>query len=283
MKRLLVLACLLLLPTAAAHDEVGAFDAPDGAQVNVLDYRLASINEHEELPPPGEVINRTYDATKIHNYDVLQHDLILTVEASAEYVAESEGVWDLTFYQDGKILPGCTGHIVTSDLGGFLAGDFSDKNSRTIHCVRAGTDALNDIIHNHTITAILSIGSGTPADLTHLDISVNVIRQDRVIMSQPTTFELVTGLSALEFLVLPLLAILGLFLWSRNDVGVRLLGTLLLLVDSGMAGALAFTIRGGAYGILLPMAILFLAAGIYTFVKWVMQLTGYSPTPGRGN
>lgn len=171
----LILCALMAFPGAVAFPG----DA-EGAATRLEVWELTSFNEHiEGVTTPGEYLNLTYNASKDHNLFTYRHELVFTIEIAATMILDSDGVWNLTFDQDDKALNACTGHIVTLDPG-ILGGDVVYEYTQTLHCTRLGSEALNNVIHNHTFVLDISVESGSPSNLEHLDVSVKIERQDIV-------------------------------------------------------------------------------------------------------
>lgn len=94
--------------------------------------------------------------------------------------------------------------------------------------------------------------------------------QDVVILNPATPFEVLTRLTSLEFAIFPSIAIAGVFLWTRKDFGISLLGSILLLFDGALLVALYRTAAPWP-GLLALAFLLFIAFG-YTAVLSFLDL-----------
>lgn len=91
--------------------------------------------------------------------------------------------------------------------------------------------------------------------------------------SMPTDFERFAELTALEFLVFPLLGLIGIVVWSRSlDMGVRAFGAFLTIF--GGTAALGFSIDRGLGAVwrgMVPLAVSLVAAGGYMLLRQFIE------------
>lgn len=215
MIRLLVVALMLyLVPVAGAVETSGAEFYVTSYSLTADAFHLANINV------AGEYINATYNASKRIDYEVIAHRLVIVIEVTAGMDLASSGRWQLNFTQDEAPLGACTIQIPTSDPGGFLSGDLVVYPGYTLHCIREGSAALDNVDHTHRYTLQVTVASGTPDAIDFLDVGVFITREDTYLVPQDAN-EILDTLAVFT----PLLAFLIAAVWAEmsRDILVYIL------------------------------------------------------------
>lgn len=227
MKRLVALAILVASMPVAAQDTSDLIWGT-GETGELLTWRILEDNlEGVTVTSTG-----TFSWLKFHPYEnaVPQGLLLIDITATYTFIQDGDGTWAFTFETDqGLDWSECFWHVTTVNPGGFLAGDLVAYATYNVRCATAAV-----LVEDATVTYWINrtVLSGAPASLEDQHISVTGDRGDFVIMSQPTSFELLTGLTASEFLIIvPGLPLLGIYLWTRKDLGIQLFGIVLVGVD----------------------------------------------------
>lgn len=189
---------LLAVPSVYANEDTNG-------TLGMMTYPIAaeSFNLGPITPAgAGEVLNFTYNASRPHAFEVVDHRLVMGVSMTHSVLQDSVGEWNITIYQDGIELNGCSYVFPTENVGGFLAGEFETYPPYGLSCIRTGATSLNNQDHTHTITVEFQVESGTPADIDNSFISFGIQRRDVYVIPDTLTIEPFDTWLPLGFLII---------------------------------------------------------------------------------
>lgn len=257
-----VLLLLLVPPTTAQTTADLIWE--QGELGEIVRYRVVEQNI-EDTSLSHEVQGNWLDFTP---YEKAIPQSIMFVEIHATYTMQlaSDGVWNVTVEtSNGHLLDNCYYHVTTVAPGGFLEGDLVAYATYTVKCATIGTatdDAPFTLWVNRTIL------TGTPDTPLDSHITVVVDRGDFIVTSQKTDFELLTNLTAFEFAFIFALLLFGLWLWGREDFGVRFFGATLVVLDFSLTLSFFVASRGAAWPLFSVLLLTMFALAFWMYYGW---------------
>lgn len=240
------LTLLLLTPVAAAF----------GVVQDVREFHVYSDTESRDNAAAGVLMSGSFEDAFPFTGEVINHTLAIGLTYIGEYTLSSNGVWLVTL----DLRPGgriCEFSVETIDPGGLLTGDLLVFAPNNIFCRTIALGA--NTTHTHDFWVNRTLQSGTPNAPTHEVISINARSTNVVILSEPSVFESVLQLTALEFISIIGLSVTGFYLWTREGLGARFFGLFLV----GFTAAITFAVWArtlawnGLSGLALVMVLLF--------------------------
>lgn len=246
---LLALLSLLFTPGALAAN------LPDEHVVQYVAFVHTQRNSNGDLPQID------VDVRKVHGWDVAAGDSVL--ELRANYLVSSGGAVspfaEFRLVWDEQPLDACEWRV---EGGTITGGRFNPVISMFCQVPEWAEPGA------HTVAVDRTSSSGTPI----VDATTSIILHQKETVTTMTNFEGLTGLTAIEFLIFPALAFLGSFMWSRNDVGVRLFGIFLVLFDWALVLAFYASASGQAWRGLLVLLVMLLPLAGWMAVNLVLDL-----------
>lgn len=229
------LVLVSLAAPAAAGQTTGGFQP----ETDVRQWTVPILHQLVEGAAPAA--DTTFDVVTPHTLMHVRGTSIVYVEVWMQHQGQAIGSWRQQYdvWVDSAQLPGC--EIVLERFG-----DSTSTRETSFSLACGLPEYLEDGEHRFRI--IVTNLAGVP-NVVASQVSVWLEQTEEV--TTMTNFEAVTGLTALEFFVFPLLAVIGAVVWSRStDMAVRAFagvlplaaGALLLLV--GMEAGLGDVWQG---------------------------------------
>jgi len=252
----LVFVGILLVPGAVAQDTFPGDE--DNGESHILRYNIDTFNSHvTSITGPQTLLVHEYNASKLHNQFVTNAAALITIHLETVVLETSDGSWVITL--DHPSIPThCTRHILTVDATGILSVPFPTKSAYYIACNIPLDTANNNVYNNQTLTINITVDDGSPSDIEHLDLTVQIERQDTALY--PMNIEITNLWQFLPLIVAIVFMILG---ETKRDV-----------IYKGAAGLLFFFTIIPAWN-LFPIWTLgiFAAIGLYLLLAFMMDDT----------
>lgn len=225
MTKWLLVAMLVIVAAPASAGAFSDENCPD-ATCEVKRYTLTTRAASVQDPPAGVILSHTYDKNILHSYDLVASTVVLEIKQTAMWFNNANGVWRVFASQDGTPIPNCEWRMETT--ANIPVGNRLTTQHNSIYCNLPLSAGMED---PSTITLTRAVQSGTPDPIEHNVLTLIVVREDVVILSQKTAFEIMTGFTGAEFAAVMAVAIVGVILWSRSkDFIVQGFGALLVIV-----------------------------------------------------
>lgn len=213
---------------------------------------------------------------KLHTNELAPAGSILRVNVQATFgiILSSDGQWLYQLLIDGVAVQDCFFVVPTVNPGGFLSGDFPVFPSYDVDCT-VEPEIVQSWEEGETVGIqwTRSVLTGVPDAPTASTVNLVVEREDFIVTNSPSNFELLTGLSALEFAIFPTLAFLGVILWSRaQDGAVRVFGAVLTILSGVLLLAFAVFIGiADAWFGTVAFASLMMLVGVYLIIRFMLE------------
>lgn len=267
-----LLLLLLALPlVAATHIPEGTWSSQDALSQELAAGGQATVVEYEQDIHTSNVVGsfslRMFSGRFDTRPEAYPSRWIIEVGTTKTIQQNSNGVWNYSISVDSVPVPNCFFTVQTFSAGGFLTNMITYPNY-PLTCVIAAPS-----FGHHWVNVTRTVASGTPATVSASMTSIVITRVDYVVLDMPTGFEELTGLTALEFLIFPTLALIGYVLWGRsNDVAVRGFGGALTMLSGALLLGFALAAGiGSIWGGTVAFSIVLMVLGGYLIVRMTLD------------
>jgi len=246
MKALFIVLLLVAMPVVSAasiRDEVG-----------VVEWRQHVYSVDELADWNGDVVSVTL--TRPHNFGVVDSEVLVAMTMNV-ILSGSNGARTFNTAIDGVDLDFC------AQIAGSPGTVTPRGNIGGVQGCPPTSGGVNQLVigeeQNWTFS---NSGTGT---VDGVYASVYVYVQDTVVLDAATPFEQLTNLTALEFLLFFAIILLALWLWGRQDLGVRIFGATIAALDFTLVLGFFVASRGQAWPLFMTLGTAFLSLTIWMF------------------
>lgn len=267
MKRLHLLFVVLMVAALVTAPPVGSAKTP-APDVREWRQHITTLP-----PPPGgntntlAIPNTTFVVDYPHSLQHVNGTSIILVDAWVQFrspaLGEDRARWEV--HIDGVLYDDCEWKLRrTSAEGHVQESDFR------VWC--PANAFLEEGAHSFQFVQTIEAG-GSPVDRARADV---ILFQIQEVEEPMTNFETATGLTALEFLVFPIVAVIGVIVWSRStDPVARFFGGILSVVVGALLLAVGAQAGLGDIWVgTIPLAASLILVGGYLNVRMFIDGMG---------
>ncbi len=254
---LVFLFTVVSAPASAYH--LSSFSDPEpGEIVDTRNRILASLTRNIDNGAAGNILNFTFPWDPEYSFQDKSHTIRIHISYTVTLSATSDGSWNITVAKESTgFLSNCSVRVETVNPVGITLDALLVYAHFNWDCLFTQSNLPH--FHYHTVYVNRTVLSGSPNAPTAETVAVRLETEDVVVTSMASDFEILTGLTGIEFLALISVVIVAIVVWSRTtDFLVQMtMGIIcfipavifmLLTASGGWIGNVALAVICGAIG-----------------------------------